>query len=593
MQIRYLISRIWKEQPLRFLLSVIALTVAGLLEGIGIAAIVPMLTILQGGANAAASAGIIGHLIMLALSLFHLPFDLATTLAFILVVILCSEAATLTQQRLLASSSTLFEATLRKRLFTAVFDADWPYFVRTKTNDLISALINDTTRAGMAYVTLAQILGAIILALVYMGLSLILSWQMTIAVVILGVVVATLLRSRVGRGTKFGQEITRVDAEIHKETSENLAAAKLVKASSTEGGVRKRFDILTEARQRVQYHNFMNQAWLRALYESSAMTIVFVGIYAGVTYFGMSIATLAVFLFVFYRLTPRMANLQADQSNVLSFVPGLKRVDQATADASAVPEESGEVPLEPFSEAITLADVSFAYDPGHLVLRHISLSIPHGQSTAIVGPSGAGKTTVMDLVMGLLRPTSGNIMVDGTSLADIRLSDWRHQIGYVPQDASFFHATVAENIALGLTDIAPEKIVEAAKLADADEFIQLLPEGYDTIVGDRGVRLSGGQRQRLALARAIVREPSILVLDEATSALDAESEERVQRAVDRLSESLTVLIVTHRLATVTGCDKIFVLVDGQLTESGTWDELMARNGQFAELVELQALSSHA
>jgi ABC-type multidrug transport system fused ATPase/permease subunit len=303
----------------------------------------------------------------------------------------------------------------------------------------------------------------------------------------------------------------------------------------------------------------------------------------------MSIATLTVFLFAYYRLSPRLSNLQANQSLVLSLVPSLRRVDEYTESATAHRERSGDTSLGQFSNAIELRDVSFSYDATHPVLHHVDLAIPCGESTAIVGPSGAGKTTVMDLIMGLLLPDSGDILVDGTALRDMRLSDWRSQIGYVPQDASFFHATVAENIAWGLADVSRDDVVGAAELADADEFIRCFPEGYDTIIGDRGMRMSGGQRQRLALARAIVRKPSILVLDEATSALDAESEEKVQRAVDRLSGSLTVLIVTHRLATVTGCSTIYVLIGGRLVESGSWDELLAKKGPFAGLVEMQAL----
>jgi ATP-binding cassette subfamily C protein len=337
----------------------------------------------------------------------------------------------------------------------------------------------------------------------------------------------------------------------------------------------------------------MNQAWLKTIYESASIATVFVGIYVAATFFGMTFATLTVFLFAFYRLSPRISGLQASQSLLLSFVPGIKRVEDYTDIAAAFHEASGSMPLDRFSDAITLEDVSFSYGPTPAALHHISLTIPHGRSTAIVGPSGAGKTTIMDLVMGLLTPESGEIRVDGTPLRDVRLSDWRRQIGYVPQDASFFHATVADNIAWGLDGASRDDVVAAAKLADADEFIRTFPDGYDTIVGDRGMRMSGGQRQRLALARAIVRKPSILVLDEATSALDAESEEKIKRAVDRLTGSVTVLTVTHRLATVRGCSLIHVLENGRLVESGTWDELAARGGQFARLVELQNLEPHS
>jgi len=592
MQIRYLVSRIWREQPLRLLLSVAALAVASVLEGVGVAAIVPLLQIIGDPQVSGSSIGTIGRLLTAALGLFHLPFNLATVLGFILVLILASEVASLLQRKLLVGSSTLFEATLRKKLFARIVDANWPYFLRTKTNDLMSALLNDTARAGFAYMQLAQVLGAIIMVVVYLGLALLLSWPMTLAVVVVSASVVLLLRPRANRGTKFGEDHTKVDVEIQSEAEEDLTAAKLMKASSCEVEVQRRFNVLTEVRQQIQYRNLMNQAWIRAIYASAAIATVFLGIYVAVTYFGMSIATLTVFLFVYYRLSPRLSNLQSDQSFLLSLIPSVKRVDEHIAAATALREKSGDTPLGQFSDAIVLRDASFFYDAEHSVLHHINLKIPHGESIAIVGPSGAGKTTVMDMIMGLLVPESGDILVDGTSLRDVRLSDWRSQIGYVPQDASFFHATVAENISWGLRDASRDDIIEAAKLADADEFIRAFPNGYDTVVGDRGMRMSGGQRQRLALARAIVRKPSILVLDEATSALDAESEGKVQRAVDRLSGSLTVLIVTHRLATVTGCGLIYVLGGGRLVESGSWDELLAKKGQFTALVELQGLASH-
>ena len=593
MPIRYLVSRIWRDQPIRFLSSVIALVIGGLLEGVGVAALVPMLQIVEGGNTPGASNGTIGRLVTTALGWFHLPLSLATALGFILVVILASEIANLLQMKVLASSSTLFEARLRERLFAAVLGASWPYFVRTKANDLVSALITDTGRASIAYSQLVQMLGAIVVVMVYVGLTLVLSWQMTLAVMIVSALVVLLLRKRANRGTAFGHDISRIDAQLHSQAVENLAAAKLVKASSSESQVQQRFNSLGEAKRRVQYHNQMNQAWLKTSYESASVVTVFVGIYAAATFFGMTFAVLTVFLFAYYRLAPRLSTLQATQSLVLSLVPGIRRVEEYTAAAAALHEQSGGAPLGPFSDSITLADVSFEYDTDHPVLHHIDLVIPHGESTAIVGPSGAGKTTVMDMIMGLLLPGSGDILVDGVSLREIRLSDWRRQIGYVPQDASFFHATVAENIAWGLPEASRSDVIAAATLADADEFIRCFPEGYDTVIGDRGMRMSGGQRQRLALARAIVRKPSILVLDEATSALDAESEEKVRLAVDRLSGSVTTLIVTHRLATVRGCSLIYVLHNGGLVEFGSWNELMARKGHFADLVGLQSLESQA
>jgi ABC-type multidrug transport system fused ATPase/permease subunit len=409
---------------------------------------------------------------------------------------------------------------------------------------------------------------------------------MTLSVLAASSVVIFLLRRRASQGTAYGQAATEADADIHSETAETLIAAKLVKASSSENEARSRFDHLTEVRQRIQYKNYMNQAWLKTLFDSSSITVLIIGMFVGVTFFGMTSATLTVFLFVFYRLSPRISALQANQHLVLSYIPGVKRVDEYTAQAMASREATGGDPLPELSRAIDLRGVSFAYGDQR-VLDNVSLSVPRGKSTAIVGPSGSGKTTIMDL----LTPKSGEVCVDDASLSTVSIVDWRHQIGYVPQDASFFHATIAENISWGFEGATREEVIAAAKLAHADEFVSVLPDGYDTIIGDRGVRLSGGQRQRLALARAIVRKPAILILDEATSALDAESEEKIQRAVDGLAGAMTILTVTHRLATVKNADLIYVLERGKLVESGSWTELLATKGRFSELVEMQTLGA--
>ncbi len=587
----YLISRVIKEQPLRFTLSVLALAVAGLLEGVGIAALVPMLQIVGQGNPSASTVGTAGKLIIEVLDTLHLSFTLGTVLAFTLISILASQAAVLVQQKLLAGSSARLEATLRKRLYGSALEAGWPYFVRTKSSDLMSALLTDTARAGLAYVVLVTMIGTLIMVCVYLVLALFLSWQMTLAVLITSSAVLFLLRQRTRQGTKYGQAISVTDAEIHGQTQESLVAAKLVKASAAERGTIERFNALNNIRQRIQYKNAMNQGWLQALYGAASITTVFVGIYLAVTFFGMTISKLTVFLFVFYRLSPRVSNLQSNQSQVLSLIPSLRRVDESTRIASSMREASGTQRLSQLQEAIGLEAVSFAY-VDNPVLHDLSLQIPCGSTTAIVGPSGSGKTTVMDLILGLLVPQSGDVTIDGVPLTAVRLADWRRQIGYVEQDSSFFHASVAENIGWGLDNVCLDDIKDAARLAHADEFIDELADGYGTIIGDRGVRLSGGQRQRLALARALVRKPAVLVLDEATSALDAKSEERVQRAVDDLAGRMTILTVTHRLATVKKASLIHVLENGSLVESGTWAELLARRGRFYELAEIQDLATH-
>ena len=236
-----------------------------------------------------------------------------------------------------------------------------------------------------------------------------------------------------------------------------------------------------------------------------------------------------------------------------------------------------------------MREIGFAYPsrPDVPVLKEITLDVPAGSSVALVGPSGAGKSTIAGILMRFYEPTAGSLLVDGRQASDYPLLDFRSAIAIVPQDVTLFGGTIAENIAYGNPTATPEQIREAARLANAADFIATFPEGYETVVGERGVQLSGGQRQRIAIARAIIKDPSILILDEATSSLDSESESLVQEALDRVMAGRTTFIIAHRLSTIRNADLVAVISQGSITESGSYDELVAAGGVFARLVALQ------
>jgi len=262
--------------------------------------------------------------------------------------------------------------------------------------------------------------------------------------------------------------------------------------------------------------------------------------------------------------------------------------DVAEARAAAeIDKGTGEAPAV-LVQGLVLQDVTFSYTGRAPVISKLSLEIPANKTTAFVGGSGTGKSTVLDLILRLLQPDSGEILVDGRPLSSIGLKDWRRRVGYVAQETVLFHDTVLANITWARPDATREQVERAARLAHAHEFISRLPNGYDTLVGQRGAQLSGGERQRIALARALVTEPQLLVLDEATSNLDAESERTVQNAIDSLRSTMTILVVAHRLATVRHADVIYVLEGGRIAESGSWEELQSRGGRLAELWALQS-----
>lgn len=583
------IRRLLSEQPVRFSLAVGALGLVGLLEGIGVAAIVPLFSLLSG--DGAGTSGMSARLVSGALDLFGLDLSLGSVLGFIVVIVLLEQAALIAQNKIVWGAIYRFEANLRKRLYRHAFDSSWEFFVGHKTSDLVNALTVEATRASSAYIYVNQMLGAMFVVVVYLALAFLLSWQMTVVVLVAGGGLAVVLRRRVSAGTRFGASVTDSNAEVQKQALENIAGAKLVKGYAAEAETVARLDRPIDRLAGDQYRSQMNRAWLRSLYDAVSVSTAFVGVYVAATYLHISLASLVVFLFIFYRVSPRLSNLQVLMHGLLSYLPALEAIDALCAEADAQSERHGGAEPPTMRSGITFEGVDFAYGGGVTVLDGVNIRIPKGRTVAVVGPSGAGKTTVIDLVMGLLEPTGGRVLIDDVDLATIDLRTWRRRIGYVAQDSVLFHASIRENLTWANPDATDADIAEALELANAAEFVDRLPEGLDTVVGDRGMRLSGGQKQRIALARAIIRKPDVLILDEATSALDTESEQHIQASVGALAERMTILVVTHRLATVKGADLIHVLQSGSVVEQGSWDELVSSEGRFWELMRMQELES--
>ena len=298
------------------------------------------------------------------------------------------------------------------------------------------------------------------------------------------------------------------------------------------------------------------------------------------------IGIFGTFMLALYRLVPSVSYAQSNLSYVVQYLPALELVyETLTEEPEEEPEEEGRTGTVKFSfaEAINFRNVSFRYaGSGKETLRGITLDIPKNSRVAIVGSSGSGKTTTANLLALLYRPTSGGIFIDGVNLNDIDPSDYLKSLGYIGQETFVYHETIKENIRFGL-DCTDDEIIEAAKLADAHEFIMAASEGYNTIIGDQGLKLSGGQRQRIAIARIILRKPEILLLDEATSSLDNISEQRIMESVEKLSENMTVITIAHRLSTILNSDKICVLKRGVLVEMGSHRELMEMKGEYWRL----------
>ena len=485
-----------------------------------------------------------------------------------------------------------FVAQLRERLYKTLIRADWRFFVRRRNSDFMHKLTDELENIGSTTFELMNWIVNCILTLTYFVFALFLSPVMTLFVLVAGGVLSVLLRRRTYSARGYGQRLSQAYENLYAAISEHFSGMKTAKSHGVED---KHADLFLDIAREVERGQVIvtgNQQAVRFWFQIGAAIILAVTIYIAVSVLSLEAANILLLLYLFSRLIPMLGGLQSGFQSFLNYIPAYTNIRDLECECMAAVESLSETSREapPLQRQLVFDNVSYSYQSDlPAVLSGLHLSIGAGKTTAIVGPSGAGKSTVADLAVSLLSPTQGQLLIDGLPLERDQLRSWRHNIGYVAQDTFIFHDTVRANLLLTKPDAGEGEITEALRAAAAD-FVFRLPKGLDTVLGDRGVRLSGGERQRLALARALLRQPSLLILDEATSALDVENEQRIQGAIEALRGKMTILVIAHRLSTIRNADVIYVLGDGQVIEKGTWQTLVSRpNGRFRGLCEAQGL----
>jgi len=583
------IRTVWRYAPGKAIISLVLLIVLGLAEGIGLLLIIPMLQLI--GIGSTAGAGGISAFIGRLLGLAGLPFTLPVILGVYVVLVATSAAASRYRDVLNMEIIQGFTHFLRNDLYEALTRVDWLSFTRIRSADLTHVLTVGMEMVGSGTQQLLLLVSTLAIAAVNLGVAFALSPAMTTLALATGALLLLILRPFNRQAMHTGEKLHQAREEMFAVVTDHLSGMKVAKGYGLEKQYARHFRLAT-GRLVEQFLKFAQiSAATRMYYEigaAAALSLLFLG---AVLIMQLPAPYLLLLAFLFARLLPRLSLAQQCYQRLRNLLPSYGAA-LAMQDRLIRGEEPRRAPAGQrlhLEQGIELQRVSFRYDKQNQAnaVHQVDLIIPARQLTAITGPSGAGKSTLADLLMGLLLPDEGRVLIDGAPLAGPRLHDWRSSVGYVPQETFLFHDTVRANLRWAQPDAGEEDLWRVLQLAAAADFVSRLPQGLETVVGDRGVRLSGGERQRLALARALLRRPSLLLLDEATSSLDIENERQIQEAVQRLQQDLTVVVIAHRLSTVRRAERLVVLDQGQVMAVGTWDQLANQPGLFRALLQAQ------
>ncbi len=585
-------------EPYRFIFIVglVALAIGALLDGFTMILLIPFLRSLFGDTTVLPEAGaLVDRVIEFTVGGLIYNADPGAALRSVVLVIM---AGILLKNVFFYAASVLgmkvqlgIVRDMRDQLYAHIQRLPLGFFDRNKTGQLVARVFSDTdkTRELVSY-AVAEVVRHAVSLLAFVTMLLIISWKLTLLTLIVAPLFVGFLRPMLGRLRRGFRSAYDAQGELTSMLQETASGARVVKAYRAEDYERRRFFDTN----RQFYKSALRAERIRLLSSplseilGSAITIILVWVGAQLVFSGeLTAEAFLTFLTISLRVQPPLKNL--------STFPVRAQASLAAADRffeilDTRPETAGGAAtrIDAFTDRITYEDVSFAYNEDEPVLDGVSFEVKCGEIVALVGPSGGGKSTIVDLLPRFYDVRRGRICVDGIDVREVELDSLRKLMGVVSQETVIFHDTVRANIAYGAPDgYSPDDIEAAAAAANASEFISRLPDGYDTILGDRGVRLSGGQRQRIAIARAILRDPPILILDEATSALDSESERLVQQAIDRLLANRTVIVIAHRLSTVQGAHQILVIDEGRIVETGRHEELLARAGLYSRLHEIQ------
>lgn len=571
------IKDLYNTSRFKLMMNLFLMISLGMLEGIGVLLIVPLLIV----------AGIVPGIesnngLIVGINQFFQNFGVPLSLTVVLVLYL---GLNFGQSWLHRYQSVLnynmqqtYSVFLTGRLYRAVAYADWQLLLSKKKSTITHVLTNELNRVYAGIGAFLNIISMVVISVIQILIAFMIAPGLTSLVLVSAFVLFIFLYPTVRESRRRGQNVSDLNSNLLLNITEHLNGIKEVKSYGIESSQINNF-IKTRnmLKQNLISLNLIH-TWTTMLHKMGAAVFISLYLFFAIAIFKLNPMEFIVVSVIAARIWPKLSSFQNGLQNINALIPAFyaaKELEEQCLSARESLSDDGTFAKLELKRGVEFIDVSFYYDSAraNYAIKEANFVLPAGTTTAFVGVSGSGKSTLVDLLMGLLKPNAGDILVDGKPLSD-NLRPWRNSIGYVPQDPFLLNASIRENLLWACPNASEEGIWEALRLAAVDSFVRSLPDGLDTVVGDRGVRLSGGERQRIVLARALLRKPSVLILDEATSSLDSENESRIQQAIDSLQGKMTIVVIAHRISTIRNADSIFVLENGRIVEQGSYNTLM-------------------
>jgi subfamily B ATP-binding cassette protein MsbA len=578
------LKRVINYRPKQLLLIAILGAATAGLEGIGLGFIYPILEVAQSQVPSNNTDGILGLFVDL-YALLGIPFTFEFLILGVSITMIIRYSLSFIVDWLKTILQRRYEQYLKKEAFESGLSAKISYFDEHGSDDILNAIITETRYSGEVIMHGVQLLQTLLLAMIYLVVMFYIAPEMTIYAFILLGGITYLLRNVVEPASTVGDRVAQANERLQQSIQSGMQGIRDVKLFNKTEEVYSKFDNSVKEKTNAEIKLGRNEKAIQNMYDLATVLTLFSLIYIGFAFSALDLGALGIFLLAMFRLSPLVSMLNSQVYKLEGKLSHQIRTHRFIQDLIKNREENGSQKVNSINQ-IEFRNVSFAYKE-EMVINTLSFTVNKGEFVAFVGQSGAGKSTIISLISRFYLPDDGEILANRTPISKLDLKNWRERIAVVRQNPFIFDDTLYQNIAIANPEANKTSVKNVARMAKIDEFVDDLPNGYRSQLGDNGVKLSGGQRQRVALARALLKDADFLLLDEATSDLDSDLEQEVQSAIEEANKDLGIIAIAHQLSTISNADQIYTVEQGEIVEHGTHDELINNNGKYSELYKLQ------